>query len=248
MHGQASIRIGTSGWSYKHWLGSFYDAREKPASYLATYSRHFNTTEINNTFYRLPSKEAVREWHDTVPDGFTFAVKASRYMTHLRKLKEPEEPLSRMLDSVSGLGAKQGPFLVQCPPNWRRNIDRLEHFLDALPKEHKFAFEFRDPSWFDEGVYELLRAHGAALCVYDLEGHVSPAEITANWVYLRFHKPKGENNWHYNGELLASWAETIVSWARNGYSVYCYFNNDLDGAAPRNAKQMIDLVKERMPE
>jgi uncharacterized protein YecE (DUF72 family) len=239
------IRVGTSGWSYKHWEGTFYEKDRKSKDYLAAYSRHFRTAEINNTFYRLPSKAAVKEWHDTVPDDFTFAVKASRFMTHMKKLKDPEEPIARLLESVSGLGDKLGPFLVQCPPNWRRNPERLEYFLNALPKKHQFAFEFRDRSWFDQGIYDLLASHDAALCIYDQEGEASPAELTARWVYVRFHKPAGENNWFYDRETLATWADSFVSWSAGGYAVNCYFNNDIAGAAPHNARQMIELIDER---
>jgi uncharacterized protein YecE (DUF72 family) len=242
---RGKIHIGTSGWSYEHWLGSFYEKGEKPKDYLAAYSQHFNTAEVNNTFYRLPSQEAVRQWRETVPKDFIFAVKASRFMTHMKKLKDPEEPIERMLGVVGELGDKLGPILVQCPPNWKKNTERLGHFLEAFPDGYRLAFEFRDPSWFDQDVYDLLSEHGAALCIYDLEGEVSPVELTAPWIYVRFHKPAGENNWRYSQDVLAKWADAFDSWSRAGNTVYCYFNNDLDGAAPENAHQMLDLIDER---
>jgi uncharacterized protein YecE (DUF72 family) len=239
------IHIGTSGWSYKHWLGSFYDRGEKPKNYLVAYSQHFRTAEVNNTFYRLPSKQAVREWRETVQKDFIFAVKASRFMTHMKKLKDPEEPIERMLDVVGELEENLGPILVQLPPRWKKNPERLEHFLEVFPKGYKLAFEFRDPSWFDQDIYDLLSAHKAALCIYDLEDNISPKELTAPWTYVRFHKPPGEYNWHYDHEALSKWADDFVSWSEAGHTVYCYFNNDLEGAAPENARQMLDLIRER---
>lgn len=241
MAARGEIQVGTSGWSYKHWLGSFYGEHEKPGNYLAAYAGHFRTAEVNNTFYRLPGKEAVRQWRDTVPQGFTFAVKASRYMTHMKKLKDPEEPIQRLLDSVGELGSKLGPILVQCPPNWNRNPERLRTFLEALPAGYRWAFEFRDPSWFDEEVYAMLREHGAALCVYNQDGETSPIQFTAKWTYLRFHKPAGDG-WLYDEDDMARWAESMDHWANEGRDVYAYFNNDLDGAAPVNAHQLIDLL------
>lgn len=239
---RGGVHIGTSGWSYKHWLGSFYEEGEKPDNYLAAYCRRFSTAEVNNTFYRLPGKDAVREWRKTAPDDFFFAVKASRFMTHMKKLKDPEEPIERMLGVVGELGDKLGPILVQCPPNWRKNAERLEYFLSVFPRGYQLAFEFRDPSWFSQDIYDLLSEHGAALCIYDLEDYVSPVEFTAPWTYVRFHKPAGENNWHYEQDVLAAWADSFDSWAREGHTVYCYFNNDLDGAAPVNAHQMLELL------
>lgn len=238
------IQVGTSGWSYKHWLGSFYEEHEKPGNYLVAYARHFRTAEVNNTFYRLPGKDAVRHWRESVPDGFVFAVKASRYMTHMKKLKDPEEPIQRLLDVVGELGDKLGPILVQCPPSWNRNPERLRAFLDALPGGYRWAFEFRDPSWFDEDVYAMLAEHNAALCIYNQDGETSPDRLTAGWTYIRFHKPAGENNWLYDRDTLAGWAETIERWASDGRDVYVYFNNDLDGAAPVNAHQLIELLEE----
>lgn len=242
---RGQIHIGTSGWSYAHWLGRFYGEGEKPRDYLAAYAQHFLTAEVNNTFYRLPGKDAVRQWRETVPDGFTFAVKASRFMTHMKKLKDPEEPIERMLSVVNELGDKLGPILVQCPPNWRRNPDRLRAFLEALPNGYDWAFEFRDPSWFDQEVYDLLASRNAALCVYNQDGETSPLEMTADWMYIRFHKPAGENNWLYDQAFLAGWADSLDTWAREGYRVYAYFNNDLDAAAPANAHQLIELLNER---
>jgi uncharacterized protein YecE (DUF72 family) len=239
---RGTIHVGTSGWSYPHWRGTFYEQNCPPRKHLETYARHFQTAEVNNSFYQLPSNETVQIWRDTVPDDFCFAIKASRYLTHMKKLKDPEEPVERLLGVVCDLKDKLGPILVQLPPNWNKNPERLQHFLEALPTGQRWAFEFRDPSWFDAEIYELLSDHNAALCIYNQDGKTSPVESTADWVYIRMHGPANGNGWSYDGRTLSSWAKSIERWASEGQDVYCYFNNDLEGAAPNDARKVIDFL------
>lgn len=153
---RSGLHVGTSGWHYDHWRGPFYPPEVSSDGLLDHYARYFSTAEINNSFYQLPAAETLAQWRDAVPEGFVFAAKASRYLTHMKKLKDPEEPLQRLLGRLDALGEKLGPILLQLPPRWKANHERLEAFLKELPDGYSYAFEFRDESWFDEGVYELL--------------------------------------------------------------------------------------------
>jgi uncharacterized protein YecE (DUF72 family) len=236
------IHIGTSGWSYRSWRGTFYDAAVSPQDHLAFYARHFTTVEVNNTFYRLPDRETVKSWRDTVPAGFTFAIKASRFITHMKRLRDPEHHIPLLFDRIEPLGDRLGPILFQCPPRWHKNLDRLGAFLRQLPRDHRYAFEFRDPAWFDREVYDLLSKHHVALCVYDMAGKRSPMVTTSDIVYVRFHRPAGADRWAYDRNALAELADDIASWVDKGLSVYCYFNNDPGGAAPRNAQELLELL------
>jgi uncharacterized protein YecE (DUF72 family) len=236
------IYIGTSGWSYRSWRGTFYDASESPSDYLEFYARHFATVEVNNTFYRLPEIKTIKSWRDTVPADFIFAIKASQFITHMKRLRDPEQPLRQLFDRIEPLGDRLGPILFQCPPRWHKNVDRLETFLRQLSRDHRYAFEFRDPTWFDREVYDLLSQHDVALCVYDMGGKRSPMETTADIVYVRFHRPAGEDTWAYDRDALTELANDIGSWVDAGLSVYCYFNNDPGGAAPRNAQELLELL------
>jgi uncharacterized protein YecE (DUF72 family) len=238
------LHVGTSGWSYQSWRGTFYDAGEPPQNHLAIYARHFSTVEVNNTFYRLPSRETVESWRKTVPPGFIFVIKASRFITHMKRLRDPEQHIPMLFDRIEALGDRLGPILFQLPPRWHKNVERLDAFLQHLPKQHRYAFEFRDPTWFDREVYDLLSAHRVALCIYDLGGEHSPLETTTDLVYIRFHKPAGPNRWLYTRDELAIWANTIAAWLDAGHSVYCYFNNDPGAAAPRNAKELLEMFGE----
>ncbi|NPV06952.1 MAG: DUF72 domain-containing protein [Anaerolineae bacterium] len=242
MAGSGQIWIGTSGWHYAHWVGRLYPEGMLPEDYLAFYAGRFDTVEINNTFYQLPSQAAVLQWRRSVPPGFIFAVKASRYITHFKKLKDPEEPLANVIGRVGLLGDRLGPILFQLPPRWRLDLERLRRFLAVLPPGQRYAFEFRDPSWLDERVYRELSNHGAALCVYDLGGHWSPEVVTADFVYVRFHGPDGRYQGHYRTEELAERAATFRGWAKQGRDVYAYFNNDWQGHAVRDATELLELL------
>lgn len=236
------VHIGTSGWHYKHWKGPFYPEDMSTDEFLGHYVREFDTVEINNSFYRLPGKETFAGWSEAVPKGFVFAVKGSRYITHMKKLKDPIEPVAALMDAASGLGTKLGPVLFQLPPRWRVNTERLESFLRTLPEGHRFAFEFRDHSWYDDRVYDLLNRYGAAFCIYDLSGELSPKVVTADFVYVRLHGPDGAYRGSYGEGALGSWAGDIVEWSRSGREVFCYFDNDEAGYAAANAARLRDMV------
>ena len=235
------VRIGTSGWHYKHWLGAFYPPKLPASKMLAYYLERFDTVEINNSFYRLPSETALAAWRDSTPEQFCFAVKGSRFITHNKKLANPEPSLDLFLPKVDILGPKLGPILFQLPPQWQLNLERLESFLTALPSEHRYAFEFRNDTWNVAPVYELLRRFNAAYCMFHLAGFQSPLEVTADFVYVRLHGPGGKYQGSYSDEDLSIWAERIRSWRRRR-AVYVYFDNDQAGYAVHNALRLRELV------
>jgi uncharacterized protein YecE (DUF72 family) len=239
------IRIGTSGWNYRHWLGTFYPKGTRQKDLLAAYAERFETVEINRTFYSLPDTDAVASWRAQSPRGFLFAVKASRYLTHRKKLKHPEEPIERLLGRVEPLKEKLGPVLFQLPPRWRVNPDRLERLLEELPGNHRYAFEFRDPSWHADRILELLSSRNAAFCIFDLAGKRSPIELTAGFVYLRLHGPGGPYQGSYHGRTLSAWARRMMDWSEAGKDVYCYFDNDEKGYAPGDASRLKEMVERR---
>jgi len=233
-----SIYIGTSGYHYKHWRELFYPVGTKPAAYLDYYLNFFNTVEINNSFYRLPTYETFAAWRQAVPDNFVFAVKASRYITHLKKLKDPQQSINNFLQNVAALEEKLGPILFQLPPRWNCDPERLRQFLQALPTGFLYTFEFRDHSWYNKEVYDLLQQHQVAFCIYDLEQHQSPMLVTAHFVYIRLHGPVGKYNGSYSDEVLQNWAAAAWDWAREGKAVYIYFDNDIGGHAVVDAQRL----------
>ncbi|MBV9436674.1 MAG: DUF72 domain-containing protein [Acidobacteria bacterium] len=241
-----NIRIGTSGWHYKHWLGNFYPAKCPASKMLAHYYEQFDTVELNNSFYMLPKIESLECWREATPKNFEFAIKASRFLTHNKKLKEPENALNNFLPRAEALGKKLGPILFQLPPKWRINLERLEEFLTALPTYHRYTFEFREPSWLVDEVYELLRRHNAAFCVYELAGFHSPIEVTADWTYIRLHGPGGKYQGSYSDRVLRAWAERIANWNGKLKGCYIYFDNDQAGYAAANALRLKQLVDERL--
>ncbi|RMD80609.1 MAG: DUF72 domain-containing protein [Gammaproteobacteria bacterium] len=240
---RAGIRVGTSGWAYPHWRGVFYPPELPSGRWLAWYQERLDTVELNNSFYRLPERETFAAWGREAPEGFLFAVKANRYITHLRKLREPRAPLERLLGRAAALGPHLGPVLFQLPPRWRCDLARLEAFLEALgevagrlfPGGLDCAMEFRDPDWWREEVYGLLERHGVAWCIFDLAGTLSPLLATAPLVYVRLHGPDGPYAGSYDGRALAAWARRILAWRAAGRRVCCYFDNDQAGYAVRNA-------------
>lgn len=242
---EKEIRIGTSGWHYNHWYKLFYPDKMPTIEMLAYFTDYFDTVEINNTFYALPQESTFRRWQQTVPRGFIFAVKGSRYITHLKKLIDPEEPLKRFLPLTDLLGEKLGPILFQFPNTWDINLERLRHFLGILPRSRRYAFEFRHPSWHSNSVYALLQEYNAALTIYDFSGRPSPLKLTADFTYVRLHG--GPDNGNYSDAELSEWAARIREWSEAGSSVYFYFNNDFHGYAIDNAtvlKQKLGLKKE----
>ena len=234
------LDVGTSGWHYRHWLGSFYPEGLTASKMLEWYAGQFDTVEINNSFYRLPPESALQSWRETVPAGFRFALKGSRFITHMKKLKEPGPALAKFFSRGDLLGRKLGPVVFQLPPNWSPNPDRFGAFLEALPHGHRYAFEFRDPEWHTEKVYELLRRHGAAFCVYQLAGFVSPFEMTTDFAYVRLHGPEGKYQGLYDKKALATWADRILSWPVK--HAWVYFDNDERGFAPRNARELREMM------
>ncbi len=238
MSTKGHAHIGTSGWSYPHWKGPFYPPDLPDNRLLDYYCRHFRTVEINNTFYHLPDEAALDQWRETTPKDFLFATKASRYITHMKKLKDPKAGLATFLDRMTRLGEKLGPILYQLPPRWRCNPERLATFLDALPAGHRHAFEFRDESWINDDILDLLRKHRAAFCIYELAGYRSPLQVTADFVYIRLHGPAGAYQGKYDSRTLAAWARRIRAWLEAGKDLYCYFDNDEAGYAVENALEL----------
>jgi uncharacterized protein YecE (DUF72 family) len=239
---KGKIYIGTSGWHYKHWVGTFYPDNTKPKDYLAFFLQSFNTVELNNPFYHMPSKEIFEGWRKQTPKGFIFAVKGSRFITHNKKLKDTSEALSYMIENVEGLKEKLGPILFQLPPGWKVNTERLESFLKILPKGYRFTFEFRNESWYTEEVIALLKKYKAAFCIYHLAGHKSPEYVTADFVYIRLHGPGGKYQGSYSEKELQHWADKMKLWTEQGKDVYCYFDNDQAGYAAFNAQRLLELV------
>ena len=232
------IRIGCSGWQYKHWRGDFYPAELPTARWFAHYALSFDTVEINNSFYRLPPAETFAAWREQAPARFLYAVKASRFLTHMKKLKDPEDPLARFFDNARQLGARIGPVLYQLPPRWPLNLERLEIFLRALPRGYRHTVEFREPSWYDERVYELLRRYNVALCLHDMQGSTSGRLVVGPFIYVRFHFGTKKYGGGYSDDRLDEWAEWLTARAADGLHVFAYFNNDSGGHAPRDAVRL----------
>lgn len=237
------FRVGTSGYIYKHWKGVVYPEGMPQKKWFEHYTQIFDTVEINNTFYRLPSHEVFESWRDQAPEGFCYALKFSRFGTHLKRLKDPDQPISLFIDRSARLGKHLiGPILVQLPPKFDVNVERLGDFLQSAPKEYRWVVEFRDRRWFCEDVYALLRAYNASLCIHDHEdiSCVHPQVVTADWIYLRFH---GKNYQHcYNTEQLQEHASWIQKQLAQGLDVFAYFNNDYCGYAVSNAVELRELV------
>jgi uncharacterized protein YecE (DUF72 family) len=229
-----TIRIGTSGWVYPHWQGVFYPTDLPQRDWFSFYARSFDTVEINNSFYRLPAPATFEAWRRQSPTGFLYAVKASRYLTHLKKLKNPEAPLARFFEHASSLGQSFGPVLYQLPPKWHANLARFEHFLRSLPTGPTHVVEFRDQSWLMEEVFHMMEQYGVAHCIHDMHPLQVPCRVTARTVYIRFHGDM-EHGGDYSPAALATWAERIEDWRTRGHDVFVYFNNDIFGYAVKNA-------------
>jgi uncharacterized protein YecE (DUF72 family) len=242
---KSKIYIGTSGWHYAHWVGPFYPEDAPPDAFLAYYARKLRSVEINHTFYQLPDPATLAKWRDSTPAGFLFACKASRYITHMKKLKDPAPATRRFFDAVTMLGNKLGPILFQLPPRWCVDADRLTRFLEALPERLRFAFEFRDESWFTPRICELLARHNAALCAYDLDRRRSPVKVTASFVYVRLHGPDGPYRGQYDGWTLCGWARRFLTWSKAGLDIYCYLDNDELGYAAQDAMRLAEMVADR---
>lgn len=237
------ILTGTSGWHYGHWAGPFYPHDLPHAEWLDFYMQRFGTVEINNTFYRLPEKDVLREWRDRVGKDFVFSIKASRYITHMKKLKDPPKSLEKFFSRIGALGDSGGPVLFQLPGRFRFNAGRLEAFLEALPGGRRYAFEFRDRSWENDETYRMLSDRGTALCVYDMEGRTSPREVTGDFVYVRLHGPGRAYEGSYDAKALSGWAGAFSTWASKGLDVFCYFDNDQNGYAALDATRLQEMIR-----
>ena len=235
--------IGTSGWHYKHWKVSFYPADVRSDEQLLFYTQLFGSVELNNSFYRMPNTDAIKLWTAGTPPEFIFAVKGNRYLTHNKKLKDCRDPLKNFMTRISLFGKKLGPILFQLPPRWNVNAERLSEFAKMLPRKRRFAFEFRNPSWYNEEIYNILRQHNCAFCIYHLMHHLSPLMVTADFVYVRLHGPEGKYAGRYSIESLNKWSENVRAWLDDGRDVYIYFDNDQYGYAPVNANELFEMMR-----
>jgi uncharacterized protein YecE (DUF72 family) len=233
------IRIGTSGFIYKHWRGVYYPEKMAQKHWFGHYTRDFDTVELNNTFYRLPPEKTFEHWREVAPAGFLFTFKASRYITHIKRLLEPEQTLAKFLAGVRLTAEHLGPLLFQLPPRWQADPARLENFLQALPREMVNVIEFRDASWYVEEIEALLARFGVNFCIHDHGAAPSPPWVTGDAVYLRFHgSAEAGSGGNYSSADLKGKADEIGAWAREGKNVYAYFNNDWGGYAVRNALEL----------
>ena len=241
-HGVAGVaHIGCSGWVYKDWRGLFYPPELKQSQWFEYYAQHFDTVEINNSFYRLPTAQAMEGWAKQAPPGFTYALKLGQFGSHRKKLKDADSGwLANHLDRVYRLGSHLGPNLIQLPPRWKRNVERLDEFLSLAPTDIRWAVEARDASWLHDDVYAVLEKHRAALCIHDLiDDH--PWIRTTDWSYVRFHGPSATTHAYYGryGPVrLRKHARRMEEWLADGAGVYAYFNNDWHGNAIKDAKSL----------
>jgi uncharacterized protein YecE (DUF72 family) len=239
-------RIGCSGWQYRHWRGVFYPEGLPQSRQFGFYSEVFDTVEVNNSFYRLPPPETFAKWREQAPRHFRYAIKASRFLTHMKKLKDPDAPLERLFEHARELGPTLGAVLYQLPPHFAINLERFAAFLDAiertargtrLPKAHHVV-EFRDPSWYVDATYTLLERHHVALCLHDMPGSATERVVVGPCVYVRFHGSTSKYGGRYDERGLDSWGDWLNARIRDGLDVFAYFNNDIGGHAPRDAVRL----------
>jgi uncharacterized protein YecE (DUF72 family) len=240
----ADVYIGTSGWHYQHWKGPFYPEKLPASRMLDYYAQHFRTVELNNTFYRLPLESALEKWRDCTPKDFHFAVKGSRFLTHMKKLKEPESGIANFFERVNRLKRKLGPVVFQLPPWWEANSARLEAFLAALPRRRRYAFELRNPTWRTPEIMAILHRHNAAFCIFEIAGIFSGIHLTADFTYVRLHGPGGAYQGSYPAATLQEWADRIREWKRDLGTVYVYFDNDQAAYAVQNAIELRRMLEE----
>jgi len=235
---KCDIRIGTSGWYYDHWSGRFYPADLPKSKWFGYYAQYFDTVEINNTFYHLPKEQTLQRWHKIAPEGFLYAVKANRFITHIKKLDAADEPLERFFERAGLLKTRLGPILYQLPPSMHKDLDRLEAFIKLLPKRRTAVFEFRHESWYADDTYKLLEKTGVGFCIHDMPGKESPRIVTGGVIYVRFHGTTGRYSGNYPKPQLQNWAKWLKDQAKDVSAIYAYFNNDAQGHAIINAKQL----------
>ncbi len=244
-----NLYVGTSGWHYDHWRRRFYPEKLAKEEWLKFYVGHFTTVELNNSFYRLPSETAFATWYSSSPANFIFAIKVSRFITHLKRLSHTQEAVEKFITRAKILREKLGPLLYQLPPNMHRSDDVLESFLVNLPRGMKHVFEFRHHSWFEEKVLEILHGYNAGFCIFDMPSLTTPVVATADFAYIRFHGSTGLYSSCYSDEELAGWAKKLADLATNLKAVYIYFNNDAEAFAVRNAislRSYLQMPNERL--
>jgi uncharacterized protein YecE (DUF72 family) len=237
------VYVGTSGWQYADWRPAFYPPRLPQQDWLDHYATHFRTVELNSSFYHLPSVASFQRWRDRTPPDFVMAVKMSRFVTHLRRLREASESILRFVERAAHLGPKLGPVLLQLPPGMGADGGRLAAALDAFPAGVRVAVEFRDDSWFEAGIHTILERHGAAMCLADSPGRTTPPWRTASWGFVRFHWGSGDPEPCYEEDILGAWAERIASLWPAAADVYCYFNNDPRCCAVRDAARFARVLR-----
>jgi uncharacterized protein YecE (DUF72 family) len=235
--------VGCSGWHYEHWRGLYYPGELPKPKWLSFYARQLTTVELNNSFYRLPSEKAFDTWRESTPDNFVFAVKVSRFITHIKRLKNLGTAVENFLSRADLLKGKLGPLLYQLPPSMKRNDELLQDFLSTLPSEYQHVIEFRHESWIDEGVFDILRRHNVGLCVFDMPGFGSPLVATSDFAYIRFHGSEGLYSSPYSNEELAQWAKRITRLGQSIKASYIYFNNDAEAFAVKNAMTLKTLLQ-----
>lgn len=239
---KGNIRVGTSGWHYPHWSGVYYPRDLPRVDWLSHYARDFACVELNNSFYRLPSAEAIAGWTRQTPATFSFAVKASRSITHLHKLQKCDRPLDLLLARAALFGPRLGPLLFQLPPRWHANPERLDAFLALLPQGRRYVFEFRDPSWHSREILGLLEARNIAFCQFDLAGEQTPPLVSADFVYVRLHGPGEAYRGSYSKASLSRRAGQAHDWSAEGRDVYVFFDNDEQARAVNDAKRLLQLL------
>jgi uncharacterized protein YecE (DUF72 family) len=243
-------RIGCSGWNYKTWRGRFYQQDLPVKKWLEYYSSRFDTVEVNNTFYRLPESKVFAGWREQTPAGFCFAVKASRFLTHMKRLRQPAEPIARLFSRLEPLGDRLGPVLYQLPATMTRDLPRLEQFFEALPDHFHgralhHVMEFRDPSWYVSDTFALLDEHRVSLCLHDKAGSEISEPFVGPISYVRFHGTSGHYHGSYSSRQLERWARRLGGRAATGFPAFAYFNNDPEAVATRNAMTLKRLMGER---
>lgn len=236
------LRIGTSGWQYPYWKEAFYPAAIPQARWLEYYATRFSTVEVNNTFYRLPPAETFASWAARTPDDFVIAMKASRFLTHMKRLREPEEPVGRMMERIEPLGSKLGPILLQLPPNFKIDLDAIDAALSCFPRGVKVAVEQRNPTWFVEEYADVLRRHNAASCIAVSPDRDTPVWRTADWGYARFHEGQKRPFTTYGKKTLSTWADRLGELFSDA-PLFVYFDNDTNACAPRNAKTLLSIMR-----
>ncbi len=235
--------VGCSGWHYEHWRGIYYPKELPKSKWLSFYAQQFDTVELNNSFYRVPSEKAFKTWRESTPEDFIFAVKVSRFITHIRRLRNLGSAVENFLLRAAFLKEKLGPVLYQLPPSMKRNDELLQNFLSTLPSKYQHVIEFRHESWIDEAVFDILRRHNVGLCVFDMPGFSCPLVATSDFAYIRFHGSEGLYSSGYSDEELTRWAMRIVGLGQRIEASYIYFNNDAEAFAVENAMTLKNLLR-----